>query len=74
MRALWAWEARKLTVSPAGPTWFMIGVALNPVQPSADFAILTTSAGHDLRALVSIEPLVVPESKWAEFLDQGSTA
>lgn len=67
-------RARNLSVSLNGQAWFLIGVSLNPFQPHADFAILTTTNGPDLQGLVTIEPLIVPPSHWAAFLDPESGA
>jgi putative SOS response-associated peptidase YedK len=48
----------------------MLGVALGP-EDGASFAILTNGAGADLRPIVSCEPVIVPQSKWAEWVAPG---
>lgn len=65
-----SWEARKFKVRVKGQSWFMLGVALGP-EDGASFAILTNGAGADLRPIVSCEPVIVPQSKWAEWVAPG---
>lgn len=67
------WEARSFKIrAMAREPFFMIGGAMNPdPNLSAEFSVMMTGAGPDLRALVPEEPVIVPLSKWTEWLTNG---
>jgi hypothetical protein len=70
-----AWLTETWRVSLRGSDWMMVGCSCqrNPFTYELEFAVLTNSAGSDLKDLVACEPVLVPPVRWASWLTGNTT-